>query len=172
LHSPLILFFLLENVNFTLVSQKNMSKKKTEDKNWETKQIDIEEVESEEDEPTQILPQSKEKKWMKKEGELAVDVFETEQDIIIQAPVAGVKKSDLEIVTEKDVVVIKGSRERPSTNDVKGFYTQECFFGKFKREVILPEETDPSRIDANIKEGILTIKVPKIERDKRRKIDI
>lgn len=54
----------------------------------------------------------------------------------------------------------------------KSFYIKECFFGDFRKEVILPEETDPSRIKADIKEGILLIKVPKIEREKKRKIEI
>lgn len=113
-----------------------------------------------------------EKSWSKKCGELAVDVYSTEEHIVIQAPVSGVKKNDLEIVTENDVVIIKGKRERPQKEEIKEFYTKECFYGEFRREIILPEETDPSHIEANIEEGVLIIEIPKIEREKRRKVDI
>jgi HSP20 family protein len=141
--------------------QKDKKKKK-----WESQKID------EKEQTTTVPTPSKESSWKKKNGELAVDVYETEDFIVIQAPIAGVKKEELEIITEKDVIIIKGERKRPEGREIKGFYTQECFFGEFRREVILPEETDPSRIDAKMKEGILIIEAPKIEREKRRKIDI
>jgi HSP20 family protein len=132
------------------------------EKTWEAEPIEEEKKD---------LP-LKEKSWSKKCGELAVDVYSTEDNIVIQAPLSGVKKDDLEIVTENDVVIVKGKRERPQKKEIKDFYTKECFYGSFRREIILPEETDPSRIEANIEEGILTIEIPKIEREKRRKIDI
>jgi HSP20 family protein len=131
-----------------------MQKKKKEE-NWEKKSID-----NEEDSQKNF---SKNHYWLKKEGELAVDVYETEKDLVIQAPIGGVKKEDLEIITEKDMVIIKGKRERPE-EEVKEFYTKECFYGNFRREVVLPEETDPSRLEADIKEGVLTVRAPKIER--------
>ncbi len=143
--------------------------KKKEEKKWETEAIENEDKE----EVSTISDPSKEKSWTnKKVGELAIDVYETEKNIIIQAPIAGVKKNDLEIVTEKDMIIIKGKRERPGKKEIKGFYSQECFYGDFRREVILPEETDPSRIEATMEEGVLMIEIPKIEREKRRKIDI
>lgn len=121
--------------------------------------------------PVEITFQE-EKSWMKKEGELAVDVYETENSIVIQAPVAGVKKEDVEVFTEKDVVIIKGKRERCESKEIKGFYSKECFFGNFRREIILPEETDLSSIDANIKEGVLRIEIPKKEREGTKKVEI
>ena len=141
--------------------------KKNKKENWETEKIEDEKEESLEEQTP-----SKEKTWLKKDGKLAVDVYETSENIVIQAPVSGVKKDDLEIITEKDMIIIKGKRERPEKEEIKGFYAQECFFGKFKREVILPEEVDPSRIEADMNEGVLTVKAPKIEREKRRKVDI
>ncbi|MDA3814800.1 MAG: Hsp20/alpha crystallin family protein [Patescibacteria group bacterium] len=117
---------------------------------------------------------SEEKAWFKKEGELAVDIYETEKSIVIQAPVAGVKKEDIEVITEKDTIVIKGHRECPKREDgeVKNFYTQECYFGDFRREVIMPEDFDPAQIEADINDSILTIEVPKIEKEKKRKIEL
>jgi len=101
-----------------------------------------------------------------------VDVYSTDKHIVIQAPIGGIKKDDVDITTEKDMVIIKGKRNRPEKEEISCFYTNECFFGDFRREVILPEETDPSRIEADMKEGVLTIKVPKIEREKKRKIEV
>ncbi len=144
--------------------------KKEKDNSWKEEKIEIEKETKGKD---NVSSQKKERSWLKKEGVLAVDVYQTEEDIIIEAPVAGVKKEDLEITTEKDIVIIKGKRDRLiSSEEIKSFYVKECFFGDFRKEVILPEETDPSRIKADIKEGILLIKVPKIEREKKRKIEI
>ena len=134
----------------------------TKEEKWETKKI----------EEKDDAKSPKEKSWLSKSGQLAVDIYSTENDIVVQAPVAGVKKEDLDIVTEKDIVIIKGKRERPEGDKIKEYFVQECFYGDFQREIILPEETDPSRIDANIEESVLTIKIPKIEREKKRKIDI
>ncbi len=136
------------------------------EKTWETESIEEEKKDVPANDPV------KEKGWSKKCGELAVDVYSTEKHIVIQAPISGVKRDDLEIITENDVVIIKGKRERPQKKEIKEFYTKECFYGDFRRELILPEETDPSHIEASIEEGVLTIEIPKIEREKRRKIDI
>jgi HSP20 family protein len=120
-----------------------------------------------------VKKEGEEKSWFKREGELAVDIYETEKNIVIQAPIAGVKREDIEVVTEKDTVIIKGSRACPRTEEeVKSFYTQECFFGNFRREIIMPEDFDPSHIKADLKEGVLIVEVPKIEREKQRKIKI
>jgi HSP20 family protein len=148
----------------------NLEKEESED--WETENIEEEKNnDNKEEAPVEITFQ-KERSWIKKDGELAVDVYETENSIIIQAPLAGVKKEEIEVVTEKDMIIIKGKRERCEEKEIKGFYTQECFFGSFRREIILPEEVDLSHIDANIDEGILKIEVPKIEREKSKKIKI
>lgn len=136
---------------------------KKEKNNWES-----EEIENNKNTP----PQKKEKNWLSKEGELAVDVYDTPNHIVIQAPIAGISRDDVEITTEKDMVIIKGKRERPEKEAINSFYTKECFFGNFQREIILPEETDPSRIEADMKDGVLTVRVPKIEREKKRTIDI
>lgn len=144
--------------------------KKEKNNSWKEEKIEIDNNVKKKEE---VLPQKKEKSWLSKEGVLAVDVYQTESDIVIEAPIAGAKKEDLEITTEKDIVIIKGKRDRlVSSEEIKSFYVKECFFGNFRKEVILPEETDPSRIKADIKEGILLIKVPKIEREKKRKIEI
>lgn len=109
---------------------------------------------------------------LKPEGKLAVDVYKTNAKIAIQAAIAGIKIEDLDIYIKGDVVTIKGVRERPEEIDKKDFYYQECYWGKFSRQIILPEEVDPSRAEASIQDGILIIKVPRIEREKKRKITV
>lgn len=113
-----------------------------------------------------------EKKWLKKEGELAVDLYETQNYLILRSAIAGVKPEDIDISIEKDVLTIKGKRDEPNNQEKKSFFFQECYFGPFSREVILPVEVDNSRAKAEIVNGILMIKIPKLQREKKRKIEI
>ncbi len=114
--------------------------------------------------------QIKEEKWLEAEGQLAVDVFQTEDELIIQSAIAGLKGVDLDIAIEGDKVNIKGKRDRPTNDEKVNYFYQECYWGPFSREIILPVEIDPSKAQAVFKEGILIIRMPKIEREKKRKI--
>ncbi len=108
-------------------------------------------------------------KWFEPEGQLAIDVYQTENDLVIQSAIAGVKPESLDIVIERDVITIKGSREKPFEEN-GDYFSQECFWGSFSREVILPAEVDPERVEASMRDGVLTIRMPKILREKKRKI--
>jgi HSP20 family protein len=109
-------------------------------------------------------------KWFQPEGELAVDVYQTEEEIVIQSTIAGIKPESLDISVENDVVTIRGIRERPEEAGERDYFYQECYWGPFSRKIILPEETDPSRTDATMKEGVLTIRIPKIQKEKKRNV--
>lgn len=110
-------------------------------------------------------------RWLGEEGQLAIDVFQTEKELIIQAAIAGIKSEDLDISIEKDVISLKGVR--PNTFLEKGdYFIQECFWGPFSREIILPVEIDPNSAQASMSEGIITIRLPKIVREKKRKITV
>ena len=109
---------------------------------------------------------------METEGELAVDVYQTESDIVIQSTIAGVKPEGLEISVENDVLTIRGERKNETEEGGKNYFYQECYWGAFSRQIILPEEVDPNRIEATMKNGILTVKLPKINRTKLRKIAV
>lgn len=111
-----------------------------------------------------------EEKWFEPEGQLAIDVYQTEKELVIQSTIAGIKLDDLDISIEGDKVSIKGKRERPIEEEERNHFYQECYWGPFSREIILPVEVDPSRAEASFKEGILTIRMPKIEREKKRKL--
>lgn len=107
------------------------------------------------------------------EGELTVDVFETEKNIVIQSAVAGINADDLEISIEKDTVLIRGRREKEIKEEAKNYFYQECYWGGFSREIILPAETDSSRAEAVIKNGVLTLTIPKITPvEKTKKLNI
>ena len=114
----------------------------------------------------------KDEKWFELEGELVLDVFQTNGEIVVEAPVAGVKTEDLDIVVEGDTIRIKGRREKPQKVEQRNYLFKECYWGPFSREIILPVELDGSKVEASIKEGILVIKAPKIKRKKERKIKV
>ena len=111
-------------------------------------------------------------KWFEAEGQLAVDVYQTDEELIIQSAIAGVKPEELDITTQGDVVIIKGVREKPAEEENGNYFYQECYWGPFSRQIILPVEADPARSKATIKEGILTIRMPKIEKEKEKKIAV
>jgi HSP20 family molecular chaperone IbpA len=116
--------------------------------------------------------EKQERKWLETEGQLAVDVFQTEDDLVIQSTIAGVRGDDLDIAIEGDKVTIRGKREKPTKDEKINYFYQECYWGPFSREIILPVEIDPSRATALFKEGVLIIRMPKIAREKKRKIAI
>jgi HSP20 family protein len=112
-----------------------------------------------------------EEKWLETEGELAIDVYQTETDVVVQSAIAGVKPENLDIAIERDILTIRGNREKPF-EETGDYFTQECYWGPFSREVVMPVEVDPERVEATMKEGILTIKIPKLLREKLRRIKV
>ena len=108
----------------------------------------------------------------KEEGQLAIDVYETENDIVVQSTIGGIKAEDLDISIEDDMVTIRGSRENKIEKEGKKYFYQECYWGAFMRKLILPEEVDASKSKAVIKEGILTLSMPKIHRKTKKKIAV
>jgi len=97
------------------------------------------------------------------EGELVIDVFETNSDFVVLAAIAGVQIKDLDISLEKDMMVIKGNRCDPHNHPDKKYFYQECYWGPFSRKIVLPENIDIDKADAQIDKGILTVKIPKNE---------
>lgn len=112
------------------------------------------------------------KNWDNPKGQLVVDVYETDTEIVVQSAIAGVKSNDIDISIENDILIIKGERQNPTKDDNRKYFLEECYWGPFSKEIILPKEIDTSRIDAKIKEGILTIRMQKVERAKNKKISI
>ena len=82
---------------------------------------------------------------------------------MVLAAIAGVQIKDLDISLEKDMMVIKGNRCDPQERPDKKYFYQECYWGPFSRKIILPENIDIDKADAQMDKGVLTIKIPKIE---------
>jgi len=97
------------------------------------------------------------------DGELVVDVYETNSDFVVLAAIAGIQIKDIDISLEKDMMVIKGSRCDPHEHSNKKYFYQECFWGPFSRKIVLPENIDIDKADAQMDKGVLSIKIPKIE---------
>lgn len=106
------------------------------------------------------------------EGQLAVDVYQTPTNIIVESLVAGIKIEDLDISVSPDSLIIKGKRRKEERVNDKDYLYQECFWGRFSRSIILPEEVDAERANASFKNGVLKIALPKINRQKSKKIKV
>ena len=106
------------------------------------------------------------------EGKLTVDVYQTPNDVVVEPAIAGVKPSDIDVNDTNDSVTVRGSRKRGTTVKDEDYLYQECYWGKFARTIILPQEIDPEGADVTFKNGILTVTLPKANRKKSRKLKI
>ena len=105
-------------------------------------------------------------------GQLTIDVYQTPSHIVIESAVAGVSESDLSIDVTNDSVSIKGQRRREKHVRDEDYLYQECYWGRFSRSVILPQEVDPEEAVASFKNGILTIQLPKLNKQKTHKLKV
>lgn len=106
------------------------------------------------------------------EAELAIDVYQTPTDIIVQTFVAGVKPEDLELSIARDIVTIKGHREESRTIDENNYFSQELYWGRFSRTISLPAEVEPEEVEATERHGLLTIKIKKVDKEKKNNIRV
>ncbi len=106
------------------------------------------------------------------EGELAVDVYQTNDAIVIQAMVAGVSSEDLSISATRDMVTIKGKREAPKGIATENYFYQELYWGSFSRTILLPAEIETEDVEATERRGLLTIKLPKIDKGRTQTVKI
>ncbi|MCK9187291.1 MAG: Hsp20/alpha crystallin family protein [Candidatus Colwellbacteria bacterium] len=106
------------------------------------------------------------------EGQLTIDVYQTDDEIVIESTVAGVDPDDIDIDISSESVTIRGERARSEKIDEENYLYQECYWGKFSRSIILPQEIDPDKAKADFKNGVLQIKLPKITKGKTRKLKI
>jgi HSP20 family protein len=97
------------------------------------------------------------------EGELAVDIFETPTELIVQSTIAGVKISDLELSLHNDLLTIRGRRRHEMPPQARPLFT-ECYWGPFSRSIILPAEVRGDEASAALRAGVLSINLPKKHR--------
>ncbi len=106
------------------------------------------------------------------EGQLTIDVYQTPEDLVVESAIAGVKPEDIDIDVTSDSVTIRGSRHKEHRIRDEDYFYQECYWGRFSRSIILPQEIDPESASVSFKNGVLTIRLPKLVRQKSRKLKI
>jgi len=106
------------------------------------------------------------------EGELAIDLYETPDNLVLQAVIGGMKANDLDISITNDMITIRGERKKEESGKIDKFYYEECFWGIFSRSIILPQEINADKAKATIRNGLLTIILPKLEKTKKKVLEI
>jgi HSP20 family protein len=138
-------------------------------------------------EKLKLIKEEKEEKPITKEEklepnvlQLGVDIYQSPSEIIILSQIPGSEVKDLDIFLgeDNDVVTIEGKIELPQDLKIEDpeikLICQECKWGKFYRQIILPDEVDPEKIEAKLKNGILILRLPflKTRLIKKRKVQI
>ncbi|HEY1037423.1 MAG TPA: Hsp20/alpha crystallin family protein [Candidatus Paceibacterota bacterium] len=134
-----------------------------------------EEIEEEVQEIRRPSLQSSKSSWMEEqagEGELSVDVYQTPDEIIVRALVPGVRKDDMDISISRDSITLRGSRREERTVSDQDYIVQELYWGSFSRTVRLPHEVDIEHAEAVESQGVLTIKLPRVDKDRQTKLRI
>ena len=102
----------------------------------------------------------------------SVDIYDDRDHVIVKAEMPGMKREEIEVSLTNDTLTISGERKKEQETKGQETYRSERFFGRFQRSITLPQPVDPTRIEANYKDGVLTITCPKSEEAKRRQIEV
>jgi HSP20 family protein len=116
-----------------------------------------------------------EKEWMEddyEEGQLAIDVYQTKNNLVVKSTIAGVKPDNIDISMNNDMLTIRGRREMEDQIEEQDYIYRECYWGAFSRSVILPVEVETSKIDAFLENGVLTVILPKAKSAKEISIKV
>ena len=105
-------------------------------------------------------------------GQLAVDVYETKEKLVVKARTAGVNKSDLDVSIADNTLSIRGTLSAGNEEDVENYFVQECYWGEFSRSIALPVPVKEDEIEALLKDGVLTISFTKVKQDSVKKIQV
>lgn len=125
------------------------------------------------DDPQQPAPTSDD--WDEEEavaGQLAVDVYETKERLLVKARTAGVNKNDLDVSIADNTLSIRGTLSAGNEEGVENYFVQECYWGEFSRSLVLPVPVKEDEIEAVLKDGVLTISFNKVKQDTVKKIQI
>lgn len=105
-------------------------------------------------------------------GQLAVDVYETKERLVVKARTAGVNKPDLDVSISDNTLSIRGTLSAGNEDDVENYFVQECYWGEFSRSIALPVPVKEDEIEAVLKDGVLTISFTKVKQDTVKKIQV
>ena len=124
---------------------------------------------------SQTQPTGGEDEWDEEEavpGQLAVDVYETKERLVVKARTAGVNKNELDVSISDNTLSIRGTLSAGYEDDVENYHLQECYWGEFSRSLVLPIPVKEDEIEAVLKDGVLTISFTKVKQDSVKKIQI
>lgn len=123
---------------------------------------------------TNAQPTMESEEWDESDlpGQLAVDVFETKERLVVKARTAGVNKSDLDVSIADNTLSIRGTLSAGNEDDVVNYFAQECYWGEFSRSIALPVPVKEEEIEAVLKDGVLTISFNKVKQDTVKKIQV
>lgn len=105
-------------------------------------------------------------------GQLAVDVYETREKLVVKARTAGVNKNDLDVSISDNTLTIRGTLSAGTEDNVENYFLQECYWGEFSRSIALPVPVKEEEIEAVLKDGVLTISFGKVKQDTVKKIQV
>ena len=105
-------------------------------------------------------------------GQLAVDVYETREKLVVKARTAGVNKNDLDVSISDNQLTIRGTLSAGTEDGVENYFLQECYWGEFSRTIALPVPVKEEEIEAMLKDGVLTISFGKVKQDTIKKIQV
>ncbi len=105
-------------------------------------------------------------------GQLAVDVYETREKLVVKARTAGVNKGDLDVSIADNTLSIHGTLSAGTEDDVENYFVQECYWGEFSRSIALPVPVKEEDIEAVLKDGVLTVSFTKVKQDTVKKIQV
>ncbi len=126
-------------------------------------------------EPENELVNPETENWMNnaaEEGELTVDVYQNQNEIVIKTMVAGVKPEDLDVSISRDMVTIKGKRENERTIADDDYFHKELYWGSFSRTIVLPQEIDVDAAEAIEKHGLLILRLPKLDKNRSTRLKV
>ena len=107
-------------------------------------------------------------------GMLPVDLYETENEIVVKAAIPGVKPEDIDVTVTGDLLTIKGEfkSEMEKKDEKRNYHRQERRYGSFSRQVTLPAGVNADACQADFDNGVLTLKLPKVEEARVKKVQI
>lgn len=105
-------------------------------------------------------------------GQLAIDLYETPEHVIVQTMVPGVRPDQLDVSISREHCSIAGRRDAPRDVTPEDYFHQELYWGSFSRTVELPEEVEVDAAEASESHGMLTITLPKIKKDRETKLEV
>ena len=104
---------------------------------------------------------------------LDIDLYEDDDNLYIKTFISGINPKEIDIDISRDTAIISGEKHDFSVEiHNNNFFQRELIWGKFKKKIILPKEIDIDLVDTEIKHGVLILKLPKLDKDKKRKIRI